>query len=99
MSIEREIDRGAKAKALLNDPLYREAVDKVRQGILDRFSNAPLADKEGIYTLRLMLKVLNDIEGNITEVAQTGKLAEIQLEQEKEKELSWGKLFNFGVRK
>lgn len=99
MSLEREIDRGVKASYLLSDPLYVESVGKVRQGIHDRFASAPLSDKEGIYTLRLMLKVLDDIEGNIREVAQTGKLAEQQLKDERERAFSFGKLFNFGVRR
>jgi hypothetical protein len=83
LNLEAEIDRGAKAETLLKNETYREAVGKVRQGILDLWSNSPIRDVEGQTYLRLQLKALDDIEKNIQHVANTGKLAMRQREHER----------------
>lgn len=96
VDLNKEVADGTRAHLLLESPAYKDAVSKVRQGILDAWAGSPLADKDGQHTLRLMLKLLNDIEGNIKEVATTGKLASIQIEQEKAKESALKKILKFG---
>lgn len=82
----KEMELGAKAQQLLDNASYKEAVSKVRQGIHDRWASSPIADREGQHELRLLLKLLDDLEGNIIEVAQTGKMAERQYEMEKQQD-------------
>ena len=77
-----EIDRGHRANALLQNAMFREAFGKVRQGIHDRWAASPIRDVEGQTSLRMMLKLLDDVEGNIKSVAMTGKLAEQQRQHE-----------------
>jgi hypothetical protein len=81
-----EAQLGEQAKQLLANPIYRKAFDDVRQGILNAWEKAPVRDLEGQQHLKLMLKLLNDLEGNIRQAADTGKLASIQIEQELEKQ-------------
>ncbi len=78
----KEIDQGAKADSLLRNETYRNAVNAVREGIHEQWSKSPLRDIEGQKYLRLMLKALDDVEGNIRHVANTGKLAMAQREHE-----------------
>ena len=80
--LRREMSRGQQARELLEHPLFVEAFEKVRSGILQSWEASPIRDEEGQRSLRLMLKVLNDVKKNIEEVAQTGKIASIQREQE-----------------
>lgn len=94
MSVDllRESQDGIRAKALLEDPAFDNAIAKVRQGIFDRWASSPIADVQGQHELRLMLKLLNDIMANIREVADTGKLATLQIEQEAEQQSRIAKL-------
>lgn len=85
-NIHKEADLGAKAEALLRDETYQNAVRSVREGIHIRWSASPITDVEGQHELRLMLKLLDDIEANIEEVVRTGKLAAVQIAEEKAKE-------------
>lgn len=82
MSPEQEIERGFQADKWLETPLYQEAVESVRNAILQSWAASPIRDKEGQHELRLMLKALDDVVGYVKETAQTGKLARIQYEQD-----------------
>ena len=84
-NVFKESELGARAEALLRDETYQNAVRSVREGIHLKWANSPVADVEGQHELRLMLKLLDDIESNIFEVVRTGKLAAAQIEQEKKK--------------
>ena len=81
--LQEEIERGSRAQILLRNEVYQEAVGKVRQGIMDAWAESPLRDTEGQHELRLMLKLLTDIEKNIERVATTGTLALRQIEHER----------------
>ena len=83
VNLQLELDRGSKADHLLRNALYVECVEKVRQGIYDKFATSPVGDKDGQHELRLMLKCLDDIEANIREIATTGKMAAKQIEEER----------------
>lgn len=85
VDLNLEASRGTRAQLLLDSEPYKEAVGRVRQAILEKWAASPVADKDGQHELRLMLKLLGDLEANIREVAQTGKLAQVQIQQEKSK--------------
>ena len=80
--IQAEASKGAHASALLESDTYKDAFRKVREGIHIRWAGSPVADKDGQHELRIMLKLLDDLEANIKEIAVTGKLAAIQLDQQ-----------------
>ena len=78
-----ESERGARAERLLNDDMLQEAFLKVEDGIVQKWKESPIRDVEGQTTLRLLHKCLNDVRGYIKEVAETGKLANVQLDHER----------------
>lgn len=78
-----ETARGIRAKSLLENDVYKEAVQAVENGIVDRWKASPVRDIEGQAQLRLMHKLLTDLRGYIEEVAYTGKMAEQQLMHER----------------
>lgn len=83
MKLNEEVSRGREAELLLNNPIFVESFAAVRAGIINAWADAPLRDKEGAHELKLMLKLLTDVESNIKRVVDTGKMATIQLEREK----------------
>lgn len=80
---QKERDEGYKAELLLDNPVYKDAMLKVKEAIITAWENAPIRDKDGQNELKLMLKLLKDLDANIKTVAETGKLAKIQIERTK----------------
>lgn len=78
MDIDEEIRRGNMAKNVLENEVYLEAFESVRQAIISAWESAPIRDREGHHELRLMLKSLKDIEGHLKMVMETGKMAQIK---------------------
>lgn len=80
MSLEQEATKGNNAQRLLEEiaPYF----DLVKQAIVDKWETSPIADKEGQHELRLMRKLLGDLEANLKTAIETGKLARIQIEQD-----------------
>ena len=81
---DRAVERGLKAEDLWKSTAFESAIHKVRQGIHERWASAPLADTQGQHELRLMLKLLNDVEGNIRKEMNDGIAAKYKLDKEKE---------------
>lgn len=77
-----EMSRGAKAEALLNDEIFKDALDSVEKAIVDKWRDSPVMDKDGQHELRLMLKAFLDVKKNIEEHVRTGKLATAQFNEE-----------------
>jgi ABC-type siderophore export system fused ATPase/permease subunit len=82
VNVYEEDARGRQANELLENSMFREAVDTLRQSLVDKWLASPIRDIEGQHELRLMAKLLGDIEGYIANIAKTGKMAAIQLERE-----------------
>ena len=81
--LEREERRGRMAQEILDNALFKESFHSVKTGILEAWANSPIRDHEGQHELRLMLKLLNDVEANLVDVMQTGKLAQITLREKR----------------
>lgn len=94
MNEAQKIDRAVKVDKLLNDPLLSEAFDNVRQAIFDTIERTPVRDIEGLTSLRLSLKLLQDVRANLRQVLNDGKVAEFRIEQQKRD----AKLRDFKVR-
>lgn len=75
---EAEIRKGAQAAQLLNSPLYVEAVEKVRMGLVQRLEMSAIGDKDTHHEIALSLQLLKQVHQHIKTVAETGKMAEIE---------------------
>lgn len=80
MTDQEHINRGDEAERLLLNPIYREAMGRVKDGVINSMQQSALGDKETHNRLVIALQLLNQIEKNIKEVAETGKLTRIQVE-------------------
>lgn len=79
MTETEEVLRGAEAERLLNSEIYKEAISRVREGIVRAMVDSPLGDDKTHNRLVIALQLLNKIETNIREVAQTGQLAKLSI--------------------
>ena len=99
MTPDEERDRGQRAERMMTDQLYVESHDKVRQAIIDTWEACPIRDREGAHELKLMLKLLGDLQGHIKTVMETGKMATITITQAEEAEVKRkGFLSKMGIR-
>ena len=78
-----EIKRGERASEVLENPLFKEAVTKVREGIIRSMATSPLGDDTTHNRLVIALQLLNQIEKQLMDVMATGKMAAIQTDNKR----------------
>ena len=81
MTEHEEMIRGEEAERLLDNPLFIESIDKVRNGIISSMEQSALGDESTHNRLVIALQLLNKIEKNIKEVAETGKMIKMQIDK------------------
>jgi hypothetical protein len=78
MDKEKEIQRGLKAKEILDNPLFQEAIQKVSEELDLEWINSPIRDTEGREKIYMMKRMLNVVLIQVKSVMETGKLASTQ---------------------
>lgn len=80
----REIStQAAKAQKLLEDETFKGAINSVRSAIFERWEACSIEDKESAHELKLMLKLLNDLRGNLEMAVHNGRMAANELNIDK----------------
>lgn len=77
MKQDEEIRRGLEAQRLMDEPLMKEAFERIEAAIIDAMKRVTLSDERSQQTLILTLQVLSKVRGHMIETMQTGRLAEI----------------------
>lgn len=75
MNLERDLERGARAERLLNDPLFKESFALVEQAIHEAWAAAPIRDREAAHELKLQLHLLASVRANLEQALSDGKVA------------------------
>ena len=81
MEIKDEIVRGQDAKRILNEPLYNEAFDTVKNGIVSAMMQSGIGDNETHNRLVISLQLLEQVKRALQNVMETGQMAEIQVKE------------------
>lgn len=79
--MSQEVDRGTKAKAVLDSQIYQESYEMVRNAIIERIEKCPLSDTQVAEDLRRCLKLLRDVRLNLETAVNTGKIAQFNLSE------------------
>lgn len=74
---------GSRAEKLLNDDTFKGAVSSVRNAIFERWESCDPSDRTTAHELKLMLKLLNDLRGNLQLAVEQGRMASDQLSIDK----------------
>lgn len=80
---EELLARGNRAAAIVNDPLFREAIEKLKTDVVGMWADTPTRDKEGRDWLWLHYQVSLKFEQVFMEIMNSGKLAAESLRQNK----------------
>ena len=76
-----EIKLGEQAAQVLENPVYKDAIERVRENIVNSMTTSPIGDEKTHNRLVIALQLLNQINKQLTDVMQTGKLAAIQTDK------------------
>lgn len=91
---QEAIDRGSRADRLLKDDEFQAAVKSVRELLIAEWERCPIRDKDGAHEIKLMLKLLNDLQAHIRSVVEDGKLARIEVDRLESLKSKVRKVFN-----
>tara|TARA_R100001460_G_scaffold102156_2_gene146406 strand:- start:10066 stop:10323 length:258 start_codon:yes stop_codon:yes gene_type:complete len=79
---EEEKIRGQQAKELLENPIFKEAVQKVSEELDLEWISSPVRDTEGREKIYMMKRMLNVLLVQIKSVVETGQLATKQTDKQ-----------------
>ena len=82
MSLEKEQQRGHRAKEILEDEIFTEAIKKVSDELDLEWINSPVRDIEGREKIYMMKRMLNVLLVQLKSVMETGKLATKQINKQ-----------------
>lgn len=79
MDIDVNLARGARAKEILENELYIESFEIIKNEVMTAWQQSPSRDLEGREKLYLMLAMLNKVQSTLQTVLETGKIAQHEL--------------------
>ena len=86
--LQQEVSQSNKARQLLDNPLFKEALDELKKLYAESLFNTGAKEQETREKLWLAVNVLGKVEQHIQQVLDTGKLAKKQLEDFRKQEES-----------
>jgi hypothetical protein len=78
--LQRDIVRGARAKALLDNELLQEAFATLERDYIDAWKTSPARDTDGRERLWQAVNIVGKVRDHIVKVLNDGKLAQRQLD-------------------
>ena len=78
--LQQEVSQSNKARQLLDNPLFKEALDELKKLYAESLFNTGAKETETREKLWLAYNVVGKVEQNLLEIIDTGKLASKQLE-------------------
>jgi hypothetical protein len=83
LTLRKAMERAGKASAILKQLDEFGAFADVRKAIVEQWEKCPIRDRDGAHELKLMLKLLNDVEGHIKQAIEQGRFAAEELRRPK----------------
>ena len=69
--------REGRANSLLNDPLFNEAFDEIKEDLMNRWNVSGSTEVEARESIWLAMRLLEKIHGHITSIIETGRMNKI----------------------
>jgi len=77
--LQKQAERGERARRLIGDDLFLEAFEKIGAEIRAGWENSGAGDHEGRHNAYLMIRLLKNVRGHFEQIALTGKQARGEL--------------------
>jgi hypothetical protein len=78
--LEQERNRGQKAREILDNPIWKEAVSQINQSLLEKMGNH-YDDPTACQVIALTKRIHDDYQEYFEAIAESGKLAAYELNQ------------------
>ena len=69
--------REQRAKVLVEDPLFQEAFDVLKEDLMNRWDNSGSSELEARESIWLAMRLLDKIHAHITSIIETGHMNKI----------------------
>lgn len=79
MTEKEEIIRGHAAQDLIDNPLFKDAINAVREGVILSIASSAMGDEKTHNRLAIALQIINQIEKQLKDHIATGKMASLQI--------------------
>jgi len=83
---QKEIDRGIKAKKIMEEGLIPEAFALMKHNIFAQFEGSKASDSEGREQLWYQINAIKQVEKHLKQVLDTGKMAEASRQERSKKQ-------------
>ena len=74
-------EREGSAKSLLNDPLFNEAFDAIKEDLMNRWNFSGSTEVEARESIWLAMRLLDRINAHIKSIVETGHMNKVLKEQ------------------
>lgn len=81
--LRHDVERAAKAEALLRDPTLVEAFDNLEANFIEAWRNTSVADTDNRERIYHLLSALQALKGQLHTVIEGGKVAQANLDNTK----------------
>lgn len=81
LKLADESQRGSEARQIIANPVFADAMKQLKREIIEKWSDCPARDTEGREWLWKHYQAALRFEQIITSIMETGKMADISLEQ------------------
>ncbi len=78
MSDEHREDR---AKSLLSNPLFNEALDVLKEDLMNRWNSSGSSELEARESIWLAMRLLDRLHGHIKSIVETGHMNKVMSQQ------------------
>ena len=75
----QELDRANRARQIMEDPLFRDAVEAVKDQLYKDFAASPLEDDKQRLSARIGIDMLDRVLTSLRKHVETGKMAALSL--------------------
>ena len=75
------LDKAARAKELLEDPIFQEAFNGVRNGLVSQLEATPFTDKDLQHEITVTLQLLKRLKGSLERFIADGVVEQKTLDQ------------------
>ena len=74
-------EKERRAHSLINDPLFNEALDVLKEDLMNRWNHSGSTDLEARESIWLAMRLLDRIHGHINSIVETGHMAKVMEKQ------------------
>ena len=74
-------EKERRALSLINDPLFNEAFDVLKEDLMNRWNHSGSTDLEARESIWLAMRLLDRIHGHINSIVETGHMAKVMEKQ------------------